>query len=272
MTLTPDLLEKGVFPNRHEVEAKYDHQKLEYGYSQTSGVKENIFVTHMDHLIEPSNKELFACVEERYLQKDIGNVQGRATSWNVPLEDAALYELCKTLRVVVSDLLHHLTEGEQPDMPAAYYPMNAWGVVYNKGDHAKMHNHFPCLWSTVYYINADKDGAPLCFPDFDVAVPCETGMAINFPSYMWHYVPPLNADENRCVFAVNWLYCDSTIRDCMWGHGEYFNQRQIRAHMPPNPWLNKVAQCDPEHISITHTKTLHEGVYANRNKRPNKEI
>jgi hypothetical protein len=237
-------------------------------------VKEQIYITYIENLIEPSNKELYSSISNQVCQKEIGNVEGEATSWNVSLEDESLYLLTRGIRDCVSQLLHseNVTAGEFPDMPSALFPMNSWGVIYNKGAHAKVHNHFPCLWSSVYYVNASSDNSPLCFPDFDVAIPPETGYVVNFPAYMWHYVPPLNADENRCSFAVNWLYADAVLRANMFGYGDYYNRQQIEANLPPNPWVNQALMKDKTHVSITTITTLNEGSYVNRNKRPNKEI
>jgi len=251
---------------------QYDHQKLEYGYCEASRVKESIFITYMEDKIEPSSKELYSCIQDRLCQKEIGNVVGDATGWNVSLEDEALYLLTRGIRDVVSHLIEKVTAGEQPDMPAAYYPMNSWGAIYNKGSHAKIHNHFPCLWSSVYYVKGSTKDSPLCFPDFDVAIPPETGYCVNFPAYMWHYVPPLVHDEDRCSFAVNWLYCDSVLRDQCYGYGEYYNRKQLESHLPPNPWVDKSIQKDRDYVSKTTIPSLHEGGYVNRNKRPNKEI
>ena len=256
-------------------DSKYEHQRFQYKYSKTSGVVEDIYVSYMENLIEPSNRELYECVKTSQLDNKIGNVEagksGEATGWNVSIEQQAFYLLTKGVQTIVSDLLYSLTDGQQPDIPAAYYPMNSWGVIYQKGGQALVHNHFPALWSSVYYIKAESKDSPLCFPDFDCGIPPESGYVVNFPAYMWHYVPELKEHEDRAVFAVNWLYWYATLRDCMWNSAQWHNERQVRGNMPPSPWLEKTEMKTREHTSITHIPTLHEGAYANRSKRPHRE-
>ena len=110
-------------------DSKYEHQRFQYKYSKTSGVVEDIYVSYMENLIEPSNRELYECVKTSQLDNKIGNVEagksGEATGWNVSIEQQAFYLLTKGVQTIVSDLLYSLTDGQQPDIPAAYYPMNS---------------------------------------------------------------------------------------------------------------------------------------------------
>ena len=94
----------------------------------------------------------------------------------------------------------------------------------------------------------------------------KTGMMLGFPSHMWHYVPEMIYDEERITIAVNWLYIDSTLRDCIYGYGNTYNNKQLQAGMPPNPWLDKFDQGRLTYTARGVLPSLHGGTYDNRFK------
>ena len=246
---------------------KLDHQRFDYGYTAGTKAKETITVTYLEPHIEPSNSELYNAIRGNIRTDQLGNVYAKSTSWNAPLESRSIFLGVQAMQAAVCNILHKLSDGQQPDIPQAYYPMNAWGVIYKKGDRVKVHNHFPCLWSQVYYVKTGKDSAPLIFPDIDAVIKPETGMCIQFPSYLWHHVKPIENDEDRAVLSANWIYCDSTIRDCMFGYENEYNKTQLQANMPPNPWLIRWQQ-NNDGIPLSTNPSLHfSDIYEYRNKR-----
>ena len=248
---------------------KFDHQRFDYGYDKAgTKCKETITITYLEPHLGPSNSELYNAIQGNIRTEQLGNVYAKSTSWNAPLESKSIFLGVQAMQGAVCSLLHELSDGQQPDIPQAYYPMNAWGVIYNKGDRVKVHNHFPCLWSQVYYVKTGKDSAPLIFPDIDAIIKPEAGMCVQFPSYLWHHVKPLEQDEDRAVLSANWIYCDSTIRDCMFGYETLYNRSQLEANMPPNPWLIRWQQVNDPNIPVSTNPSLHySDIYEYRNKR-----
>lgn len=77
---------------------------------------------------------------------------------------------------------------------------SAWIARYDIEDYAKRHNHHPCPFSFVYFINTPKGSAPLCFDEKEIKA--EAGKLVIFEGRELHHVPK-NQCENRLVMAGN---------------------------------------------------------------------
>ena len=81
-----------------------------------------------------------------------------------------------------------------------------WGMRYKSGEQAISHDHWPSIWSFVYYLNA-PDGAPGLF--FSEMGPqggirkLEPGLLIMFPGHTLHGVKPEKFDGYRYVVSAN---------------------------------------------------------------------
>ena len=83
-------------------------------------------------------------------------------------------------------------------------PYDCWGAIYREGDYTIMHNHWPQLWSFVYYVNCPSGSAPLVF-DKEVSkysVEPKTGLMVMFPGWVNHSVPKHEGKE-RIMVAGN---------------------------------------------------------------------
>ena len=81
---------------------------------------------------------------------------------------------------------------------------DCWGAIYREGDRTIMHNHWPHLWSFVYYVNCPAGSAPLVF-DKEVSkysVEPKTGLMVMFPGWVNHSVPKHEGKE-RIMVAGN---------------------------------------------------------------------
>jgi hypothetical protein len=82
----------------------------------------------------------------------------------------------------------------------------AWGLIYSKGDFAKSHTHFPYLFSFTYFLNTNHNHPPLVFdkifPDSIQIKPSE-GLLVIFPSYVNHFVPKSEINNERIVISGN---------------------------------------------------------------------
>lgn len=77
---------------------------------------------------------------------------------------------------------------------------NCWGMIYENGDHAVKHSHFPSTFAAVVYIDIDDEGSPIVFED-ELTIEPRAGSLIIFPALLHHYVPPTKS--RRIVIAMN---------------------------------------------------------------------
>ena len=89
---------------------------------------------------------------------------------------------------------------------------DTWGLIYTKGQSAKMHNHWPSLWSYTYCVFACENCAPLVFPHAQepLEVTPKTSQMIVFPSWLQHEVPTHTCDHDRIMISGN-LNADPTM-------------------------------------------------------------
>ena len=82
---------------------------------------------------------------------------------------------------------------------------DTWGLIYTKGQSAKMHNHWPSLWSYTYCVFACENCAPLVFPHAQepLRVIPKTSQIIVFPSWLQHEVPTHNCEHERIMISGN---------------------------------------------------------------------
>ena len=77
---------------------------------------------------------------------------------------------------------------------------NEWLMVYEKGDYAKPHEHFPYCLSVIYYVDCDANAAPVIFEN-SIEVKPEVGKLIIFPSELKHEVK--QTEGKRVVVSMN---------------------------------------------------------------------
>ena len=77
---------------------------------------------------------------------------------------------------------------------------NCWGMIYEGGDHAVKHSHFPSTFAAVVYIDVDENSAPIVFEDKLTITPV-SGSLVIFPAILQHHVLPTNS--RRIVIAMN---------------------------------------------------------------------
>ena len=77
---------------------------------------------------------------------------------------------------------------------------NEWLMVYEKGDYATPHEHFPYCFSIIYYVDCDENAAPVIFED-EVEINPEVGKLVIFPSELKHEVK--QTEGRRVVVSMN---------------------------------------------------------------------
>ena len=81
-----------------------------------------------------------------------------------------------------------------------------WGMKYKSGELARVHDHWPALWSFAYYLNAPKDAPGLFFPDMGEQGgerKLEEGLFVMFEGYIKHAVRQTKFKGYRYVVSGN---------------------------------------------------------------------
>ena len=81
---------------------------------------------------------------------------------------------------------------------------NFWGMIYKKGEYAMPHDHWPALWSGVYYISVpDESGSELYFPQLKTRLTPKENQMVIFDGYLRHGVKPNKSNEERIAVSFN---------------------------------------------------------------------
>ena len=97
------------------------------------------------------------------------------------------------------------TDTDGTPLKVPLYLNDTWGLIYTKGQSAKVHNHWPSLWSYTYCISACEECAPLMFPNAKepLSVTPKTSQMIVFPSWLQHEVPAHKCEHDRIMLSGN---------------------------------------------------------------------
>lgn len=83
-----------------------------------------------------------------------------------------------------------------------------WGNRYESGERCIKHDHYPSLWSAVYYINVPPDAAGLTFIDEhdnneETTIDVRNGMLVMFKSDVPHKVKSSKFEGYRYTVGAN---------------------------------------------------------------------
>ncbi len=97
------------------------------------------------------------------------------------------------------------TDTEGTPLKVPLYLNDTWGLVYTTGQSAKVHNHWPSLWSYTYCVSACEECSPLMFPNAQepLSVAPKTSQMIVFPSWIKHEVPIHKCEHDRIMLSGN---------------------------------------------------------------------
>ena len=90
-------------------------------------------------------------------------------------------------------------------LKVSLYLNDTWGLIYNKGQSSKMHNHWPSLWSYTYCVFACEECSPLVFSNAQepLSVIPKTSQMIVFPAWLQHEVPTHTCEHDRIMISGN---------------------------------------------------------------------
>ena len=98
------------------------------------------------------------------------------TGWHLPG--------CTELKQIVEDLTYKQAVAHYHRGFGPLKITQCWGIVFNRDDYTKTHNHYPNTWSAVYYPKLTDDSGTLCFTDLDVRIKPEVGKLLIWESLL----------------------------------------------------------------------------------------
>lgn len=162
----------------------------------TSYKPESIFTTYLDK--EDTRTNIIDEIKKSGDKQDYKtNVKAYMTDWNMA-DKPGFQELNKH----IIDTCHYLN--------SLYYRKtvglqvsNLWGMMYKKGDYAIVHDHWPALWSGVYYLRAPKGSGDLVFPQLKQRIQPKDNLLVIFKGDVRHGVEESKTDEERICVSFN---------------------------------------------------------------------
>ena len=88
------------------------------------------------------------------------------------------------------------------------YPiLESWAGIYKKTEFTVPHTHEPVNYAAVYYAKANRNCSPIVFKTLnkDLEIVPTTGTLLIFSGRANHYVPRSILDDERIMFAANFL-------------------------------------------------------------------
>ena len=111
----------------------------------------------------------------------------------------------KAMEIAAACPLATKTDTEGTSLKVPLYLNDTWGLVYTIGQSAKVHNHWPSLWSYTYCVSACENCSPLVFPNAKepLSVTPKTSQMIVFPAWIKHEVPAHICEHDRIMLSGN---------------------------------------------------------------------
>ena len=126
---------------------------------------------------------------------------GWHSSYKLHLETEYFNELIKFTSTACSFISEDYYGHNPPEMFDVY---NMWAMTYDKGNKTLEHDHFPSVFSAVYFVDCEEGSSPLKFRGKSI-VP-KNGALVIFPGITKHQVLPTNS--KRIILSMNLEVCD----------------------------------------------------------------
>ncbi len=131
----------------------------------------------------------------------VSNVQSVYVSpWDSNRRTEKFAPICEIVRTVALHVTKVFLSADLPALGMDYFVKDCWGMIYEKADHTKLHNHFPAELSCALYLEAEPGSAPIVF-DNGYQIQPENGLLVLFPGILNHHVPA--TPGRRVVVSMN---------------------------------------------------------------------
>jgi hypothetical protein len=167
--------------------------------------KQNIFTCQLDDEFK-MNKELMNTIrksEYRYSVGRANTVKAYMTNWRMSTEPG--FKRLKEITIGIADTLTKTQYNLKAGADITYDIIDMWGMIYKENDYTIVHDHWPALWSGIYYIKISETlkGGKLYFPELKKGIVPKERMLVMFDGYLKHGVEELHGKGERIVVSFN---------------------------------------------------------------------
>ena len=150
-----------------------------------------------------SASEAITDLQTKFPDSTPSNVQARYMS---PWKSHLITDKFEPIIKLMSELIYKTCiDHYKMDLTALNYELmvaDCWCAIYDQGDSAVPHNHFPSDFATVVYLEMATHSAPIVFSN-TLEVRSRSATALLFPGSLLHHVPP--TDGRRVIVAINFI-------------------------------------------------------------------
>lgn len=162
----------------------------------TSYKPESIFTTYLDK--EDIKTNIIDEIKKSGDKQDYKtNVKAYMTDWN--MADKPGFKELQDYIINTCHYLNSLYYRKTVDLQVS----NLWGMIYKKDDYAIVHDHWPALWSGVYYLRAPKGSGDLVFPQLKQRIRPKDNLLVLFRGDVRHGVEENETDNERICVSFN---------------------------------------------------------------------
>ena len=131
------------------------------------------------------------------------NVRATMTEWQITHP-----QIEKFKKYIFNEIARYYPQMVKASTTKATKPAfsDFWANIYNKGDYAKSHNHYPSNFSIVYFLKSKWYYSPLVFDDSGKKIRPKQGRYVVFPGYINHHVPRHRFKEKRITLSSNLIF------------------------------------------------------------------
>ena len=136
------------------------------------------------------------------------NVKGSMTGWKTFLKDKDFDKLLAIYldRCSIDEIMEQ--HKSKKDGFFNFRVIEAWGNILKKQDKVIRHKHLGVSWSSVLYFD---DYANLKTDAGDIET--KRGLVVTLPSYLDHWVEPIQEDVERCSLVWNWSFIPDWVQN-----------------------------------------------------------
>ena len=170
--------------------------------------KQSIFTCQINNEFK-MNKELLKVIRKSGDKQDFKtNVKAYMTDWDMGTEPGfkRLKEIAFETAVLLSKNQYDRNIGKIANGNNFVANIHGiWGMIYKDSNYTIAHDHWPALWSGVYYIQVPETlkGGLLYFPELKQSVIPKEGLLVIFDGYLKHGVKELSGEGERIAVSFN---------------------------------------------------------------------
>ena len=160
-----------------------------------------IFSTILDDHVELNKylKEIIFEHREKYPRSNSSNVKCWHSAWNTHEINPKFTRFAKRILDISTFLSKEYYNNDRP-----LWVQDCWAMMYENGDKAVKHDHFPSLFACCYYVDVDTESSPIIFEnDYgkSLTIQPKNGMLLIWGAAIKHMVFP--TDGRRMAISVN---------------------------------------------------------------------